>query len=312
MSVIQRSANGELIYTSIDRDFSKDRPDTFMDNPVIPYIIMLFCAVVDATVFINLFKMISYDNPLMLGVEVAGFLFGFDVVPIIVGIYLVRLRQGIVKDKFILWCALGAFGISFVLNVFLRIATINELAPDLSGTGVTFDGMSTQSAVQTSVSSTAIALTVFGIGLPLITSVGSFFVSYLTYNPLKIRKERLEKLVRIKKDEIRQISAIIDEYELNKDNAENLLHDDDMRYEEMQKAYFAEVLGACDYINVRIKEHLANPVSHSALSEESSEAILLRLKRELIALYQDFMPSSALVSNEITPLTPLVNKEVRS
>ncbi len=82
-SIFSRDPNGEFIYNGLNAHTSKKyKADTPLDKSFVPYLIMLFCAVVDATVFINLFKLISYDSPIMLGVEVAGFLFAFDAVPL--------------------------------------------------------------------------------------------------------------------------------------------------------------------------------------------------------------------------------------
>ena len=78
-SIFSRDPNGEFIYNGLNAHTSKKyKADTPLDKSFVPYLIMLFCAVVDATVFINLFKLISYDSPAMLGVEVAGFLVAFD------------------------------------------------------------------------------------------------------------------------------------------------------------------------------------------------------------------------------------------
>ena len=310
MSVIRRNGTGELIYTKQNQHLAKNDPDTPLDKAIVPYLIMAFCAIVDATVFINLFKQISYDSPFMIGIEVAGFLFGFDVVPIYLGIYIRRLNQGLAKGKMILWCALIACGVSIVLNVFLRITTIDSLSPDMSVNNAIFLNSSAVSEPASGADGTAVALTVFGIGLPLITSLGSFFVSYLTYDPLKILKNRLEKLIVAKKDDVRQITAIVNEYELNEGFAEDLIHDDDIKFEQMKHLHKAIVLGYCDYVRVRLEEHLANPVALSALSEESGEAILQRLQKELNALYAEYDSDSVNKNaKEITPLNVLLHKE---
>lgn len=80
-SLLTKDRNGEFIYHGLNSHIGKKyKADTPLDKSFVPYLIMLFCAVVDASVFISLFKMISYDSPFMLGIEVAGFLFAFDVV----------------------------------------------------------------------------------------------------------------------------------------------------------------------------------------------------------------------------------------
>ena len=123
-------------------------------------------------------------------------------------------------------------------------------------------------------------------------------------------KNRLEKLIGSKKDDVRQITAIINEYKLNEGFAEDLIHDDDIKFEEMKRMHKAIVLGYCDYVRVRLEEHLANPVALSALSEESGEAILQRLQKELTALYAEYDSDSVNKNaKEITPLNVLLHKE---
>lgn len=283
-SIFSRSSNGEFIYNELNTHTSKKyKADTPLDKSFVPYLIMIFCAVVDATVFINLFKLISYDNTFMLGVEVAGFLFAFDAVPLYLGIQLRRLKQGISKDKFILWIALFVCAVAVVLNVFLRISTIDLMSPEAGSASTSYFGTVAEQTTSAETDPAAIALTVFGICLPVLTSCGSFFISYLTYNPLKVKKRAAEEMLAEKTDEIRRIDAFISEYEANIDFAEHLKEDDDMKYLEMQKYQKALVVGYADYVRQRLKEHLGDPTSTSVLSEETCIAILDRLEKELAA-----------------------------
>lgn len=286
-SLLTKDRNGEFLYHELNTHIDKKyRPDTPFDHSFIPYLIMLFCGIVDASVFISLFKMISYDSPFMLGVQVAGFLFAFDVVPIYLGIQLRRLKQGISKDKFILWLALAVCVLACVMNVALRLTTIEQMSPDLSSASTSYFGTVSEEATDKSVDPTAIALTIFGIGLPMLTSIGSFFISYLTYNPLKVRKRFSEEMLGEKIDEIRRLDAILSEYEADSEFADHLREDDQGKYEEMRKMQRAVVINYCEYVRQRLKEHLANPTSINALSEETCVAILDRLDRELAALDQ--------------------------
>lgn len=174
-SIFSRDANGEFIYNGLNAHTSKKyKADTPLDKSFVPYLIMLFCTVVDATVFINLFKLISYDSPVMLGVEVAGFLFAFDAVPLYLGIQLRRLKQGISKDRFIVWIAIGVCVLACILNVFLRISTIDLMSPDSASASTSYFGTVAEQTASTETDPAAIALTVFGICLPVLTSCGSF------------------------------------------------------------------------------------------------------------------------------------------
>ena len=264
-----------------------------MDKSFVPYLIMLLCGTIDAACFINLFKLISYDSPFLLAIQVAGFLFAFDVVPLYLGIQFRRIKQGISKDKFIMWMALIVCTMACVLNIILRLMTMDQMAPDLSSATNSFIGgvsQGTQDSETARVDPTALGLALVGIVIPFVTSLGSFFISYLTYNPLVVRKRNQEELIAEKKDEIRRLDAILFEYDADTEFAEHLIQDDTGKFEEMKKMQRALVLSYCDYVRQRLKEHLANPTAVNALSEETCVAILERLDRELAALEKAEVP----------------------
>ena len=287
-SLISIDRNGEIVYHGLNSHTSKKyKADTPMDKSFVPYLIMVLCGTIDAACFINLFKLISYDSPFLLAIQVAGFLFAFDVVPLYLGIQFRRIKQGISKDKFIMWMALVVCAMACVLNIVLRLMTMDQMAPDLSASTVSFIGSTPQGVQEseaTGVDATALGLTLVGIVIPFVTSLGSFFISYLTYNPLMVRKRNQEELIAEKKDEIRRLDAILFEYDADTEFAEHLIQDDTGKYEEMKKMQRALVLSYADYVRQRLKEHLANPTAINALSEATCEAILERLDRELAAL----------------------------
>lgn len=308
-SLLTRDRNGEFVYQGLNSHIGKKyRADTPLDKSFVPYLIMLFCAVVDASVFISLFKMISYDSPFMLGIEVVGFLFAFDVVPLYLGIQLRRLKQGISKDRFILWLAFVVCVLACAMNIALRLTTMDQMSPNLSAASTSYFGTVTEEAVDTGSDPTAIALTIFGIGLPMLTSIGSFFISFLTYNPIKVRKRAAEEMLAEKNDEIRRLDAILSEYDCDPEFAEHLREDDDGKYNEMQKMLRAVTINYCEYVRQKLKEHLATPASVSALSEENCFAIIERLDRELAALDRTEIPKvftgsgskdKSLITNEV-------------
>lgn len=270
------------------------KADTPFDNGIVPYLIMAFCATVDGVVFYSLFSRISYDSSMMLGVQIAGFLFGFDIVPIFIGIQYKRLRQGITKDKFVLIMALVVCGLAFAMNIALRIMTIDLLSPSTVSASTSYMGTVTQETTETSIDTTAIALTIFGMGIPVVTSLGSCLISFITYNPLKIKKKRIAEMMEDTRDEIRRFDAILDDYDAEPDFAENLEIEDKAKYHEMQMMYKAQVIGYCDYVRERLKEHLGNPTSNNVLSESICETILARLDKELELLNaQDGTDTSA-------------------
>lgn len=294
-SLISIDHNGEFVYHGLNSHTSKKyKADTPLDHSIVPYLIMALCGTIDAACFINLFKLISYDSPFLLAIQVAGFLFAFDVVPLYLGIQFRRIKQGISKDKFIIWMALIVCFMACVVNFVLRLMTMDQMAPDLSSATTSFISSVSQRPQESEsagVDPTALGLALVGIVIPFITSLGSFFISYLTYNPLMVRKRNQEELIAEKKDEIRRLNAILFEYDADTEFAEHLIQDDAGKLEQMKRMQRALVLSYCDYVRQRLKEHLANPTAISALSEETCVAIMERLDRELAALDRAEIPS---------------------
>lgn len=308
-SLLAIDHKGEFVYQGLNSHMAKKyNADTPLDNSFVPYLIMLFCGVVDGAVFLNLFKLISYDSVFMLAIQVGGLLFACDVVPIYIGIQLRRLKQGLSKDRFILWLALAVCVLAFAMNIALRVTTIDLMAPDLSSTSSSFYGTVAEETAESGIDPTALSLTIFGMVLPLLTSIGSFFISYLTYNPLKVRQRRQEEMLTEKNDEIRRLEALLSEYDADEEFAEHLKEDDHGKLEEMKKTQRAVVIGYCDYVRQRLKEHLGNPTAINALSEETCIAILDRLDRELAALDRAEIPSTHTENNSKVKMMASANE----
>ncbi len=274
--------DGGLIYNGLNSDLrQKYNADTPLDRSFVPYLVMLFCGIVDTSVFINLFSNISYESPFMLAIQVAGLLFAFDIVPIYIGIQLRRIKQGLTSDRFIMWFAISVCALGFATNVILRILTMNQISPDLGSTAVNFYGSVVEETQTATIDSTVIALTIFNIILPILTSIGSFFISYLTYNPIKVRKRALEKMINEKKDEIRKLDALLLEYSYDPRFYYRSLDTDKAMFNATKQTYRALVMSYCDYVREFLKEHIGTPNSNNALSQENCSYILSRLDKEL-------------------------------
>ena len=272
---------GEIVNECLQRNNKKlYKPDTPFDNSFVPYLIMIFCAMVDGLVFYSLFSKISYDSPMMLMAQIIGLLLGYDVAPIFMGIQYRRLRQGLTKDKFTLIMALVVCGIAISINIALRIVTIDLNGVSTISTVTSYVGASTQEVTDTGLAPSIIASTIFGIGVPIVTSLMSLLVSFMTYNPLDIKKRRLVEMLEDTRDEVRRLDAIIEDYDLEQDFAEQVEIEDKEKYRQMQKMHKAMVIGYCDYVRERLKEQLGNPSSNNVLSAETYETLLARLDKE--------------------------------
>ena len=263
--------DGEIRYNGNHAIAKRYQPETLFDRPIAPYLLMFICLTVDLAVFYSLFTQISYDSPMMLVIQLLGMGFCFDVTPLYLGINYRRYRQGLTKDWPILFLALIVFILAVLLNTVLHVATI-----DLRSPTVTMD------TTQAQTDPTALALTLFGIVLPVLTSVGSFFVSYFTSNPLLQKKRNLEEAMNEVNDHIRRLEAILADYNAEDDHLEA---DDQAKFHAMQMMIRAKLLSACNDVREPLKEHLADPAANSALSDENYPLeVLERFERELMLL----------------------------
>jgi hypothetical protein len=297
------TTTGEIVNECLHHNNRKRfKSDTPFDNNIVPYLIMIFCATVDGVVFYSLFSRISYDSPMMLGVQIAGFLFGFDIVPIFIGIQYKRLKQGITKDRLALTMALIVCGLAFAMNIALRLMTIDLISPSTISTATSYMGTVTQETEDSGIDATAIALTIFGMGIPVVTSLGSCLISFITYNPLRIQKQRTAEMIEDTRDEVRRLNAILDDYDAESDFAENHEAEDEAKYQEMQMMHKAQVIGYCEYVRERLKEQIGNPTSNNVLSESVCETILARLDKELRLL------NTQAVSSIQTVIEPVIDE----
>lgn len=267
----------------------KFKPDTCFDHAAIAFFIMIFCGAVDFFVFRSLMSMISYDSPVMMMVQILGLLFGFDIVPIYLGIQLRRIRQGISRDRFLLIIALLAFAMAFTMNVALRLTTMDLLSPDLSAAALS--GLGNPVAADTDAAAadpTAVSMTIYGICLPVVTSVGSFFISYLTYNPLLIRKKRLCALLEESGDRIRRYQAVIQELEADTDLKERLASYEEEKYQIALQEILIQAAQYCAYVMLRLEEYFKDPAATSALTREDCSQIFQRLNETITVLENQF------------------------
>ena len=304
-------STGELVIPNLNSHITtKYRPDTPLDNAIVPYLVMLLCAAADCLVFVNLFSKVSWDRPSLIAVQVAGFLMAFDVVPIYIGIQYRRVKQKLTNNKFILWMAVGVFTFAVILNIVLRVLTMDLMSGSTSTSY--FGTVTEQMTTSTSANDPAtIAQTLFCSVIPILTSLTSFYISYLTSDPQRFKKKNYEKLISEKSDEIRSLNAYLSEFDADSDFAQHLEEDDNDKYISMQKFYKALVLTYAGYVRQRLKEHIGNPTSTNILSEENAAEILERLDRELAALdssvepHKDGKPGwhTAEPDNNLTPIT---------
>ena len=272
------NAQGELVDPSLLDDITeKYTPDSLFLRNCAPYLIMAICFAIDGCFFYGLFSMISYDRPLLLWVQIAGFLFGFDFVPLYAGTLYKKLQKGLSNDKLMLRLALGVCALICATNIGLRAVTVNIMAPNTSQSDSYFVDQQAEENAAAETSSDAVAwmVAITGMIVPVVTSVGSFVISNTCYEPLLIKKQREERMIVQKADKIRRLNTMIQAYEADQDMEQRLLHEDAQQYATARAMTAGLLLEYHDYIRQQLMAKLQDPASISMLSVPSESDTLL-------------------------------------
>lgn len=282
--LLEINARGELINPALLDDIrEKYKPDSPFLRGIVPYIIMVICSFIDGCFFYSLFSVISYDRPALLWVQIAGFIFGFDCIPIFIGMHYKKIQQGLTKDKFTLRLALAVCGLICAANIGLRAVTVDIASPNLSQASQSYFDLASEDPgedAEDSQDPIAWMIAITGMVVPIVTSVGSFYISNECYDPLLIKKQREEKMIREKTDRIRRMNAMTSAYDADQNIAQRILEDDEKQYAAAKAMTIGLLLEGCDYVNQRLMTHLQDPASTSMLSVSSdTEAFLNDLNR---------------------------------
>lgn len=232
------------------------------DHKVGVLIGIVMCAI-DFALIKGMLASFLIDDPIMQAFALAGFLAGFDILPILFGANLKYREQGYNKPKWFGYLTITVFIVALTLNFILRYYAKDVMLPPDS-----YSGMSTFGSVSTNTTSNPMALSwaLTGGFLPVITSVVSFAASYFSSDPLKWEYMNLETQKFQLEENQRKIKAVIKEYEADRDFKERVLADDERKYNEA--VFKAKNMAStyADYVRERIKEHIGNPVATSELS----------------------------------------------
>ena len=262
-------------------------PDTVWERPVVTFILMILCAILDYVVFQQLFAAILYDQVLIQRLSVLGCLIAFDVAPIYLGVQMKKHQQGFQIDWSTVYGLLTAFLLVCVGNLWLRITVRDILVPDSSASA--FSVFST--AEESGSNSAALPYAIFSSFLPVATSLVSYGASYISANPLKARVKMLHVHQIQLEDAINQVNSILCEYEEDAELGARLLAEDDQMYLAAEKRTQELGFWYCDYVRERIKEHLGDPAATNELSKDVRQ----QLEKMLAAMPElpQFQPESA-------------------
>ena len=278
---VSMNRGGELVQEHL-YDFTRDKykPDSpFLWGPV-PYFLMIACTVIDLAFFRTLFVRISYDDPTMILLEVAGLAFAADVVAAYAGILAKRISQGLSRDKFNLGLLLLVPILALVVNGVLRCTTMSLTSVD--GT----------------IDSATVALTIIAIVTPVFTSIGNFAISFQSYDPLGQKMCREEMALDAVRDYCRRLEAI--KAECDDFNGERIKEMDLQHLANAKKGLINEALILYAEVRVKLMEYLEDPASTNVLSKSRCDEIFNRLNYELKVLESACSENSAIKESDVT------------
>lgn len=236
---------------------------SFLENPVVSIVAMFGFALLDIILFNQVFASFLYDSLWVRIFSIIGLIAGFDVAPIVLAIVLKGRSQGLNHNRLLAYVSGIAFLLALAASILLRILVKDLVLPNFS------DGLMLEEDFQNKDVLLPIGYALFGSILPVVTSLASFAVTYLNYNPLKIKYYRLRQQKFELEKNIQEIEAILNEYELYNDKSLSLLEEDYLKFQnsvgmvnKLSKYYG-------DYTRNLIKEYLKDPASTNELSKST-------------------------------------------
>ena len=266
---------------------SRYKPCSFWNRPVFLVATIVVCALIDYFCFSQVLGSFLLDSAPVRSMSICALLFAFDFVPIYLGENLRKRSQGYNVSIVLLACMIGCFVVAFAANVLLRFTFRDIVLPDFSSAQSqsafgSFDGGASAAAIAGSAAGTsaaantgaassagspyALPYAIFASVLPLLTSIGSFTISFVMSNPLADELKKLEEEHIMLASCAGQLDAILREYDSDPDFYERLMKDDDEKYVEMKQMIYAKRGSYRDYVRERLKEHLGDAAATSELS----------------------------------------------
>ncbi|MCR5826272.1 MAG: hypothetical protein K6G54_06880 [Oscillospiraceae bacterium] len=245
--------------------------DSVWERPSAAIAVMLLCGTLDFVLFKQLFASFLYDHVLIQWFSITGLLVGYDLAPIYLGIYVRKRNQGFRVSTWLIGLLIFAFLLALSGNVWLRLELRDVVLPASSGSGTSLLGTVVQE--EAAVNPAALPYAIFAAALPVVTSLVSFAISYITSNPLKGRLKTLNAAQVALEASAGQLEAILAEYEEDPDLTGRLTAEDDEQYETELGMTREQAVAYCDYVRQRIKERLGDPAASNELSKDSRQAL---------------------------------------
>lgn len=239
-------------------------PNSLWENQIFLITILGICAVVDFVSFKQLFDALLMDSGFIRWTMIFGLVFAFDIIPIFGGRYYRNMDQRFNVKSSVLYTMAGLFLLAFLGYAYLRLAYQDLALPNFEATSVS----TINSSIGSGESETnALPFTIILIIIPILTSVGSFCISFLITNPLKDKVTKLHYVISELHNKIGQVEALLTEYENDQDFQERLIEYDRENFEKSLQQIYENTEYYRNYVRQRLKEHLGNPVDTGILSE---------------------------------------------
>lgn len=263
--------DGQIQFSTMDKAVKERfKADSKWEHPVMAVAVMLLCGTLDFIMFRQLFGSFLYDNVWIQWFSIIGLLIGFDAAPIYLGMAAKKRKQGINTSKVVTGVFLFAFIVAFVINVILRIAMKDQVLPDLEKMATSVFG---DVSMGIPVNERALPYALFTAVLPLVTSLVSFGISFMTFNPLKQKLRKLREEQYLLEKDMDSIKAVLADYEQDRDFKERVMEDDDRNYRIARAMAKEKAMMYLDYVRERIAEHLGTPSAANAMVSTQREKL---------------------------------------
>lgn len=269
--------NGSLVFSTKEAvNRTHYSPRSVFEHPLIAYLVMIVCAVLDFTLFYQLLSKALYDDPTTKYMTTIGLLIGFDFAPCYLGMQFRKASQGYRVNKLLMGALAASFILAFAVNFWLRLVMKDVALPDLSTNTKSLLG--TVSTEETS-NPLALSFAVFAAVLPAVTSLCSFGISFSTSDPLRKDIEVIDKELEMLEADLTQTGSVLAEYEADSEYYDRICRDDEARYRECMAFTCEKAMYYADYVRERIKEHLKeDPSGINELSKAQYERLIELLK----------------------------------
>lgn len=251
------------------------RPDNIYAKTWLVNLLVFACVCVDLYCIKVLWNLVMEEDYIFVWMSAAACAVALDVPLAIAGNQVKRCQQGMcsrAERNAVLILAVAIFAVAFIGSFLFRIDT-RELTYSVGTAGNLVNTMSAGSAAPGAESggSSVLVAAVYGGIIPLLTSLVSFVVSYLAYDPLGIRLQRLEKERVGLQSNILEAEKALAEAETAEEYCRSLIARENDLFRIFMSRLDADALELKQVARVLIMEKQKTPDELTAVSREAAE-----------------------------------------